>query len=215
MRIVDLESWPRREQFMLFSSFGFPHFSMVANVDITTFRPALKQRGLSFTVATLYVVARAANAIPEFRYRIREDVVVEHDVVHPSTTIQTGEDLFSFCTLDYTEDLSLFADRAAAQIERLKVNPNVENEPGRDDLLLTTSMPWVSFTSMVHPIPLHAADSFPRIAWGKFFRDGDSLKMPLGVQAHHALVDGIHVGRFYELVQELLDRPEFFLDLAG
>jgi chloramphenicol O-acetyltransferase type A len=33
--------------------------------------------------------------------------------------------------------------------------------------------------------------------------------MPLAVQAHHALMDGLHVGRYYTVVQELLDRPEF------
>jgi chloramphenicol O-acetyltransferase type A len=215
MRYIDLETWPRREHFQLFSTMDYPHFSLCANVDITAFYPAVKQRGLSFTVATLYVVARAANAIPEFRYRIRAGQVVEHPIVHPSTTMQTGEDLFSFCTFDYAEDFQLFAARAAAQIARLKVAPTIHDESGRDDLLLTTSMPWVSFTSMVHPIHLHPADSFPRIAWGKFFRDGQSLKMPLGVQAHHALVDGIHVGRLYERVQEYLHRPELCLEKAG
>ena len=35
--------------------------------------------------------------------------------------------------------------------------------------------------------------------------------MPLGVQAHHALVDGIHFGKFYDKVQGYLNRPEAVL----
>jgi chloramphenicol O-acetyltransferase type A len=51
----------------------------------------------------------------------------------------------------------------------------------------------------------------PRFAWGKFFDEGERRKMPLGVQAHHALMDGVHVGRFYETVQDYLDQPDAVL----
>jgi chloramphenicol O-acetyltransferase type A len=64
----------------------------------------------------VYVLSQAVNVIPEFQYRIRAGKVVEHEIVHPSTTILTDEDLFSFCPIDYTEDFSLFAARAAEQI---------------------------------------------------------------------------------------------------
>ena len=36
--------------------------------------------------------------------------------------------------------------------------------------------------------------------------------MPLAVQVHHALMDGVHVGRFYALMQEYLSEPVFLLD---
>ena len=211
MRHINLETWPRRDHFRIFNALDYPYFSLCANVDLTAFYPVVKQRGISFTVATVYVLARVANAIPEFRYRIREGEVVEHEIIHPATTILRKEDLFTFCTFDYTEDFSLFAARAAEQIAYVKEHPTLEDEPGKDDLLFMTSIPWVSFTSAVHPVHLHPVDSVPRIAWGKFFKDGEILKMPLGVQAHHALMDGIHVGRFYTEVQDYLRHPDFVL----
>jgi len=214
MRHINLETWPRREHFRVFNAWDYPHFSLCANVDLTAFYPVVKQRGISFTVATVYVLARAANAIPEFRYRIRAGEVVEHEIVHPATTILKNNDLFTFCTIDYTEDFSLFAARAAEQIAYVKEHPTLEDEPGQDDLLFMTSIPWVSFTSVMHPFQLHPVDSVPRFAWGKFFEDGEFLKMPLGVQAHHALMDGIHVGRFYEKVQDYLCHPGFVLGEA-
>jgi len=39
----------------------------------------------------------------------------------------------------------------------------------------------------------------------------DALKMPLSVQGHHAVMDGIHMGRFYETVQDYLHHPEVVL----
>ena len=82
--------------------------------------------------------------------------------------------------------------------------------PG-DDLLYMTSIPWVSFTSVMHPLDLHPVDSVPRFAWGKYFKESDLLKMPLSVQAHHALMDGIHAGRFYTIVQDYLYQPDSIL----
>jgi len=208
MRHINLKTWSRREHFKIFSTFDYPHFSLCANVDLTAFYPAVKGHGISFTVAIVYVLARAANAIPEFRYRIRGGEVVEHEIVHPSTTILTNEDLFSFCTIEYTENFALFAARAAEQIASVQENPTLEDEPRREDLLFMTAIPWVSFTSFMHPLHLHPADSVPRFAWGKFFEDGEFLKMPLSVQGHHALMDGLHMGRFYEKVQGYLHHPD-------
>jgi len=214
MRQIDIQTWPRREHFKLFSALDHPHLGLCANVDVTAFYPVVKQRGISFTVATVYVLARAANAIPEFRYRIRGGEVVEHEIVHPSGTILVDEDLFSFCTFEYVEDFSEFAARAAEQIAYVQEHPTLKDEPGRDDLLFMTAIPWVSFTSVMHPMHLDPADSVPRIAWGKFFEDGEFLKMPLGVQGHHALMDGIQMGRFYAEVQDYLQQPGVVLGEA-
>ena len=214
MRQIDIKTWPRREHFKLFSAFDHPHLGLCANVDLTAFYPVVKERGFSFTVAIVYVLARGANAIPEFRYRIRGGEVVEHEIVHPSGTILVDEDLFTFCTFEYVEDFSEFAVRAAQRIAYVREHPTLGDEPGQDDLLFMTSIPWVSFTSVMHPMHLDPADSVPRFAWGKFFEEGKFLKMPLGVQGHHALIDGIHIGRFYAEVQEYLQQPGVVLGEA-
>ena len=99
----------RGEHFAFFNSFAQPIFNVCANVDVTALRPALKQSGVTFAVGWLYVLARACNAIPEFRYRIREDAVVEHEVVHPSITVLTEENLFGFCLVVYAEDFGCLA----------------------------------------------------------------------------------------------------------
>ncbi|MBN2149611.1 MAG: hypothetical protein JW726_19645 [Anaerolineales bacterium] len=83
MRSIDMQSWSRREHFNFFLTFDHPHFNMCANVDMTAFYPAVKERGYSVTAAIVYLIARTANDIPEFRYRIRPVGVVDHEIVHP------------------------------------------------------------------------------------------------------------------------------------
>ncbi len=211
MRHINVENWPRGEHYKLFRTFDHPHFNMCANVDLTAFYPALKKHRIPFTLGVLYVISRAANDIPEFRYRIRGDDVVEHETVHPSLTILADQDLFGFCTIDYFEDFSIFASRAAEKIAAAKRRPTLEDHAGRDELLFMTAIPWVAFTSFAHPTHLHPADSIPRFAWGKRFEDGKLLKMPLSVQGHHALLDGIHMGRYYERAQAYFSQPALIL----
>jgi chloramphenicol O-acetyltransferase type A len=196
---------------MLFSTFAYPHFGLCANVDLAAFYPFVKQQGYSFTVALVYAISRAANAIPEFRLRIRAGQVVEHEIVNPGFTLLVEEDLFRFCTVEYVEDFPEFAARAGKRMAYAKTHPGLDTDPGADDMLYMSPVPWVSFTSVLHPLPLHPADSIPRFAWGKYFKESDTLKMPLGVQGHHAVMDGIHMGRFYERVQEYLYQPEVVL----
>jgi chloramphenicol O-acetyltransferase type A len=212
MHEVDLGTWPRRRHFELFSTFNHPHFNMSANLELTAFHQRVRNSGVSFTVAFVYVIARAANAIPEFRQRIRSGRVVEHDIVSPSFTLLVDDDLFSFCTIPYSEAFTDFADRATAMIAHVKEHPTLDIDPDRDDLLFMTALPWVSFTSFTHPMQLHPADSVPRFAWGKFFQEGRRLKIPLSVQGHHALMDGIHMAKFYARVEDYLQHPGDLVD---
>ena len=203
-KFIDMDSWPRRKHFEIYNGFDYPHINLCADVDVSDFYPAMKSASISFTVAVTYLVSKVANGITEFRYRIRDGRVVEHDVVHPSITILTKEELFSFCTIPFVKDFSDFCARANQAIEHYKKNPTLEDEPGQDDLLFTTNLPWVSFTGMMHPIHLSPVDSVPRIAWGKVRDESGVLKMPLSVQGHHGLMDGLHIGRYFEHFQEQL-----------
>ena len=208
MHEIDLKTWPRAEHFRMYSAFDQPHFSMCANLDVANLISFLKLHQISFTIGMAYVLSKTANAIPEFRTRIRGDRVVKHDVVHPSMTLLMPDETFSFCTLPYEDDFASFARLAVEIMEHTRQTPSIEDEPGQDDLLFLTSIPWVSFTSFMHPVHLDPPDSFPRFAWGKWFDDDGARKMPLSVQVHHALMDGLHVGRFYQALQTLLDQPE-------
>jgi chloramphenicol O-acetyltransferase type A len=181
-------------------------------MDLTNFLPAIISAKISFTAVIMYLVARTANSIPEFRQRVREGNPIEHVVVHPSATILTKDELFTFCTVEYQADFKKFARITEEEISRVKSTPSLEEKFLDDNMLFMTSIPWVSFTSFMHPIRLNPADSVPRFAWGKYFKEGEKIKMPLSVQGHHAVMDGIHAARFYDQIQTLLDHPQKFIN---
>jgi len=212
MKTIPLDEWPRKEHYQFFRDFDYPYFSLCADVDISAFQPVIKERRISFTAAVMYLIARAANGIPEFRRRIRDEGPIEHTVVHPSATILTRDDLFTFCTVRYTQGFTDFIHRAEQEIALVKEQPSLEEKIQDDSMLFMSSIPWVSFTGFHHPLKLNPADSVPRFAWGKYRQGGESILMPLSVQGHHALMDGLHAGLFYRDFQRLLDQPGIFLE---
>jgi chloramphenicol O-acetyltransferase type A len=207
MREIDLGTWHRRKHFELFQTMDYPHINLSANVDISTFRPYIKAHGISFTIGIMFLIARVANNIPEFRTRIRSNQVVEHEVVHPSTTILTDNDLFTYCSVKFSPDFARFNAEAERRIAEVRKTPELHDEDWTDTLLFMTSLPWVSFTGMMHPVNMSPVDSVPRFAWGKFYDQGEQIKLPFSVQGHHGLMDGVHIGRFFEQFQQVLDEP--------
>ncbi|MCB0587852.1 MAG: chloramphenicol acetyltransferase [Phaeodactylibacter sp.] len=212
MKIVHFSDEHRRKHYEFFRNMSQPHFNICSRVDISRLLPVLKKRHLRFTPTIVYCVARAANDIPAFRQRIRGEQVVEHEVAHPSFTVLTEiSEVFSFCTVTYQSGYSAFSREALSRIEAMQQRPSMEDEKGRDDYLYLSAFPWVSFTSVQHAMHYDPVDSVPRIAWGKFFEETGKTWLPLSVQAHHGLVDGRHMGRFFENIQFLLSQPEIFL----
>ena len=136
MREVIFENPHRQKHFEFFNNMNHPHFNITANVDITHFLPFLKKNKLPLTASIVYLVSRTANEIPEFKWRIREGKIVEHETVQPSFTVFTEvADVFSFCTVDYEKDAKKFIQKAFEKSEKMKMEPVFEDEIGRDDFI--------------------------------------------------------------------------------
>ena len=213
MKKVVFENEHRKKHFDFFSGMNHPHFNLTANVDVTAFLTFAKSTKLPINFSLVYVLARAANEIKEFRWRIRGEEIFEHQTVQPSFTVPTDEaDVFSFCTVSYDHRASTFIAEAKKMQGAMRSNPSIEDEPGRDDYLFMSAIPWVSFTSVQHAMHYHPHDSVPRISWGKFFEQNGKQLMPVAVQAHHALVDGRHMGRYFELLVKFLATPAAYFN---
>ena len=179
MKEIDLNTWPRKKHFEVYNAFDYPHFNLCANLDITSLYAEVKAHGLSLHSTLIYIFSRTANDLPEFRWRIRGDKVVEHEVVHPSASIMTGDNLFSFCTIQYKHSFPEFYENAEATIAATKLHPSLEDEPGQDDLLFMTQHS-VGF--------LHGILYIPSICtrWILFreFHGASTLQMTIGSKCH-------------------------------
>ena len=69
----------RIAHFKFFKDMNHPHFNITANVDITNLVNRTEARGFRFTPTVVYFISKTANQIPEFRWRIRGEEVIEHE----------------------------------------------------------------------------------------------------------------------------------------
>lgn len=214
----------RQAHFAHFNAMANPHFGITAEVDITEFLALVRRSPtLRFTPAIVYLITRAAMEVQAFKWRIRgckgaDDgavEVVEHANLRPSFAVPTAKSsAFSFCTVVYDKDPLAFHTAAEAMMERMKTAPSFKDEPGADDYLFLSTFPWASFTSVTHAMPAgDQSDSVPRIVWGKYFKREEKTLMPLAVQAHHAVVDGSDLGRYFQVIQQLLKKSEEIFEL--
>lgn len=205
MKVVDLDSWPRRKHYEFFRAADYGFYNVCFDVEVGRFVRGLKAEGLPFYYAMIRAVTRAAEAVEEFRYRARGDEVVLHESLTPSfTDMDDGGELFKLVTAGAGGGIRDFCARAAAK-SRAQTEPFPLAElAGRDDFLYITSLPWISFTHVSHTFSIRKDDSVPRLSWGRYRAEGDRLLLPYSCQVHHSFVDGIHVARHKEALEDYL-----------
>lgn len=199
--MIDLSNWPRRAAFEHFRGLGQPFFSLCARVDVS----GLDVRIASVTGATRFLAYHhaalcAVNAIDAFRMRLDGEGVRLHERVHGSTTLLKDDDTVAFADLPFDPDFGRFVATALPAIAAARTAPFALGQDTEAAVYMTT-IPWLDFTQFTHALPGDPADSVPRFAFGKIARGS----MPVAVEVHHALVDGLHVGRFYAAMEDALN----------
>lgn len=200
---LDVGSWSRREHFELFRQFASPFFSVSVDVDATAAWEMCRQAGSpSFYVVTLFHSLRAATDTEAFRMRIRGDRVWVYDSVRASATILRDDETFGFGIFPPAASLEEFNRHAIAEVAAAKrVAPLVLPRAGEDDLVYHSSLPWMRFTAFTNALN-GGKDSVPRVVFGKCVEQNGRRLMPVAVEVHHALVDGLDVARYLERFQQ-------------
>ncbi len=202
---VDLETWPRTAQFRWFRSFEKPHYAVTVRMDATHLMRVRKPAGHSLFRACLHAIGCGLHGVPELGMRFRGDSVVRHDSVMLSTPVPRPDGGFNFSYVTFDPDFDQFDTGAKAAIEEARNRATLAgNSEGMDGVAYMSCLPWLDFTSLDNAMP-NAQDCIPRVAWGKIVAEGDGWRMAMGIQVHHALVDGEHLGGFFEGVQRALD----------
>lgn len=193
---LDLDRWKRGQHFDHYRRMAQPFFSVCVDVDVTASLDMCRREGRSFFLVSLHCVLRAANETSAMRLRMRGDRVWLHDSVRISSTVMRDDETFGFARLAPTDDREAFEREGVAEIERVRRDGTLL--PDDDDAVIYHStLPWLRFTAFSNALPL-GEDSIPRVVFGRYSQDGSRWRMPVAVEVHHALVDGIDVARFIE-----------------
>ncbi len=199
-KYVDMDAYKRKAHFEYFNSLAYPYVGVTVNVDITELKEAVSRKRLPFFLTVCYCVGRAANEVPEFRQRIQEGQIVEFGHCRTSHTVALDDGTYCYCNLESNKPFRDYITYAVREQEKAKEEATIHEDDNLDMIFIST-VPWISYTSLIQPVPM-PADSNPRITWGKYFRQEGRVLLPVSVLCHHALVDGLHIAMFYELLEK-------------
>jgi chloramphenicol O-acetyltransferase type A len=200
---IDLARWKRREHYEHFRGYRQPFFSVCVDMDATRlWRRSKAAGGPPFFLSSLFLMLRAANATEAFRLRLRKRGVWRHDRVAVGPTLLRPDHTFAFARIESSANLKRFIASGNKAMAESAAREELDPNPGEDDIVYHSSLPWLRFTSFTNAIG--GSDSIPRIVFGKCAREGHRYLMPMSVEVHHAVVDGLDVARFTERFQDAL-----------
>lgn len=208
-REIDLATWPRAEQFRFFRTYARPQYAITSRLDVTRLVTELKPAGVSTYRACIFAIGAGVNTVAEFRTRFRGERVFMHDKIDLSMTVPVGQGNFAYAYVPFHNEWHKFDRVCVEKMDEAARRGGLGPNTGfRDDLAYLSCLPWLDFTALSNALP-GPDDCIPRISWGRFTADGNSRhSVAMAVEVHHALVDGLHLGQFFEKAQAALDRIE-------
>ncbi|CAM3955119.1 CatA-like O-acetyltransferase [Pseudoalteromonas byunsanensis] len=207
MKKINLKTWPRAEHFHFFKGLDKPHFNITTNLDFSSLYQYAKTNQLCFTDCYLYCLLKAVNSYEPMRYRIIEGVPVEVDELIASTVFLKEDDTFRFIPLSLHQSIREFAAHTAQQ-KQVFLNKTLLDE---QFMLRETGvaqihvsiLPWFNFSSFSHAATSTGTCSgIPKFVFGQYQKNSGLI--PLNIEVHHALLDGIHVAQFLTTLNKVI-----------
>lgn len=202
-KVIDESSWKRAMHCKIFRGCVEPAFCVTFEVDITNFLSKIKAQNLSFTFAMVYAVCKCANEIEEFRYRFLDDKIVLFDKIDTAFTyLNKDTELFKVVNVPMKDSMIEYVELASKIANDQK---EYFTGPLGNDVFQCSPMPWITYTNISHTNSGKKDNATPLFDWGKYQEKNGRMIMPISVQVHHSFVDGIHVGKFADVLQKYLN----------
>ncbi|GAB5566041.1 MAG: chloramphenicol acetyltransferase [Winogradskyella sp.] len=204
---IDIASWNRKLHYEHFMRLKDPSFAITIPVDVTVAYKRAKARNVSFFAKYLHDCIKAINAVDNFRYRIEDGKVYDYKTIHASATIMREDKTYGFSFIDYDEDLNNFFNNLNEEKDRILSSNDLYPPVNGLDCIHCSAIPWVPFSGHKEP-QSGELESVPGLAFAKVEEINGRQIMNVAINVNHALVDGYHVGLFFEKFQNNLNSLE-------
>lgn len=202
MKEINIDNWNRKEHYNFFMRSDLPFYNVNFEVDVSGLKHWSKENCLSLNNVLIHKTVSAINRVDNFLYRIENGSIVKYEMIHPIfACIRENEELFRMITVEYLNNIHDFNRNVVEAIRNSKSYFDFSQLAKRSNFVFISPLPWIQFTGVDHTISFRKDDSIPRITWGKIFEKNGNMVLPYNIQVNHALVDGIHVAKFIECLQ--------------
>lgn len=203
-RIINKETWDRKEYFEHYFSDIPCTYSMTTKLDITK----LKNSSRKLYPTMLYLISKVVNNNDEFRISfdmngqlgIFDEMLPCYTVFHQDTKTfsniwtEYSDDYDTFCKL-YEKDMEMFGS-----VKRMIAKPNIPINN-----FSVSMIPWTTFDGFNLNLQKGYNYLLPIFTMGKYYEENGRYFLPLAIQVHHAVCDGFHISNFINELQLLLE----------
>lgn len=206
MKAINMQAYERKAEFNLFKEDSSAVFSITSKLDVTNFYEFISQHNKPYFISLLYPITRIANEIPQLRYRIDGNQIVECEHLNPSIPIGCSA-LYRY-TAAYYDNYFRFVEYTIAGLELVKENA-AKSDTSADGIIFADCLPIESFGAVKHITP----DCFtPSVVCSEPVRIGSKYESCISVQGHSALLDYSNICEFIEKMKEFVGYPEQYIN---
>ena len=107
--IIDMATWPRAEIYKLYTDeWSTVTYSLTKKLSVAKLVPYLKERGIKFVPALMWLVSREINRIENFRLAVHDGKLGIWDVIHPMFPTLNADENMTFHGLRFQDDFHAF-----------------------------------------------------------------------------------------------------------
>lgn len=203
MKEINLAHWERTAHYQIFRNYAQPQYCVTFELDITHFLEVIKKQKYSFTFSFIFAVSKCANQIKEFRYRFVEGKPVIFDKINTAFTyLDKNTELFKVVNVEMTDTMDEYVTLAT---KKEQAQNEYFTAPLGNDVFQFSAFPWITYTHISHTDSGKKDNATPLFDWGKYFEKDGRIMLPLSVQVHHSFVDGVHIGKLADVLQNYLN----------
>ena len=215
---IDTDTWPRAQMFYYFRTEAPTGYSITVQVDVAKLVQTIRQHGLKFYPAYLWLVTRNLAKQQEFTCAIKDDVLGYYDELTPLYPVLHEDDhTVSLMWTAFDKDFSQFYLAHLENMAAYGQNNGILSRPELppENTYTVSEVPWVNFTHFA----VHSYENkdyfFPSVEAGRWEEKDGKLIMPLSLTVHHATTDGFHIATFLEDLQNEMNEFEQFLGASN
>jgi len=200
-KIIDKETWSRKEYFQHYFSEIPCTYSMTTKLDITK----LKNSNNKLYPTMLYLITKVVNNHKEFRtsFDMSGQLGIFDEMVPCYTVFNKETETFSNIWTEYCEDYDVFCKSYEKDI---KMYSSVKKMIAKPDIPVNTfpvsMIPWTTFEGFNLNLQKGYDYLLPIFTMGKYYEENGRYFLPLAIQVHHAVCDGFHVCSFVNELQK-------------
>ena len=204
--IIDLSGWKRKSYYEHYMNKVRCTYSVTINIKIGALLKKIKSLSIKTYPVQVYMISQAVNSFSEFRMAVNQEGKLGywHETSPCYTIFNKTSETFSSIFTPYNQVFTRFYADCKKDIETHSTSEALfpqGNPP--ENVFFISALPWLSFTAFNLNVYAESTYLIPIFTIGRHLEQNGATYMPLSIQAHHAVCDGYHVGKFVEALQDI------------